>query len=157
MDFNALITRMTQSACAGNGRDVAACFTPDGVYDDVFYGGFKGGDIATLIEDRFHRDGTRFRWDILSCLEGDGLGMARYLFSYDSRLAGHEGRRAMFEGVAVCGLRDGLISRYEEVAESAVGLSLIGFPDARLGKVLARHARHLCDRPEAAAHIGTSR
>ena len=37
------------------------CFTPDGVYHDVFYGAFEGRDrIAEMIRDYFHRDGCNF-------------------------------------------------------------------------------------------------
>ena len=36
--FGDLITRMTAAVCRGDGRAAAACFTPDGVYHDGFYG-----------------------------------------------------------------------------------------------------------------------
>ena len=59
--FADLITAMTAAAAAGRGHDVAACFTPDGVYHDVFYGDFQGpAAIADLIENHFHRDAEAF-------------------------------------------------------------------------------------------------
>ena len=52
MDFGVLIRKMTQAACEGDGAGVAACFTEDGVYHDVFYGSFEGrGRIAEMIND----------------------------------------------------------------------------------------------------------
>ena len=42
MDFGVLIRKMTQAACEGDGAGVAACFTENGVYHDVFYGSFEG-------------------------------------------------------------------------------------------------------------------
>lgn len=157
MGFGALIRRMTDAACRGDGAGVAACFTPDGVYHDVFYGAFQGPAIADMIEGHFHRDGMNFRWDIHHPAETDGVGYARYVFSFDSRLKGHHGRRACFEGVAVCRLQDGLISDYREVAEATTGLSMIGFPEGRLAKFVAKQARDLMDRDEAAAHRGSGR
>ena len=79
---------------------------------------------------------------------------ARYVFSYRSRLDGCEGRRAVFEGVAICRLWGGLIADYREVANAAAGLSLMGFSDARLARIIARQASELLARDEAAAHRG---
>lgn len=152
MAFDELIRRMTSAACAGDGAGVAACFTPDGVYHDVFYGAFQGDDIARMIEGHFHRDARDFRWDIHDPVEGDGIGYARYVFSFTSKLPGHDGRRACFEGVAICQLKDGLIQHYSEVAEATAGLALMGFPDGRIAKHAKRMGRYLMDRDEAAHH-----
>lgn len=152
MGFAELIRRMTEAACRGDGAGVASCFTPDGVYHDVFYGAFRGPEIVGMIEDLFHRDGANFRWDIHDPVDDGETGYARYVFSFDSRLAGHEGNRALFEGVAICRLKDGLIAEYSEVAEASTGLALIGFPEARLARFIARQAAALSDRDEARAH-----
>ena len=155
MDFAALISRMVAAACAGDGQGVADCFAEDGVYHDVFYGAFRGrAGIARMIEENFHRDGEDFRWDVHDPVEAGGTGYARYVFSYRSRLKGCEGRRAVFEGVAVCRLRDGLIAEYREVANAATGLSLMGFADGRLARFVARQAAELTAREEAAGHLG---
>ena len=55
MEFGALIRQMTQSVCDGDGDRVAACFTEDGVYHDVFYGAFEGrhGHLSRCAEARF--------------------------------------------------------------------------------------------------------
>ena len=157
MDFGALIRTMTQAACNGDGAGVAACFAPDGVYHDVFYGEFQGPDIARMIEDYFHRDAENFRWDIHNPVAGDGTGYARYVFSFDSKLAGHEGNRACFEGVAICRLQDGLIAEYHEVAETVTGLSMLGFQDGRIAGYAAKKGRALLARDEARLHRpGTS-
>ncbi|MEM7742972.1 MAG: nuclear transport factor 2 family protein [Pseudomonadota bacterium] len=154
MSFAELITCMTQAACLGDGAAVAACFTADGRYHDVFYGTFQGAEIVDLIEGRFHRDGGDFRWDLHEPVATGGIGYVRYVFSYVSRLEGHAGRRACFEGVAICRLKDGLIQEYREVANAATGLSLMGFPEARVARFVAREARDLLAREEAAAHRG---
>ena len=156
--FADLITAMTAAAAAGRGDDVAACFTPDGVYHDVFYGDFQGpAAIADLIENHFHRDAEAFRWDVHDPAETEGVGYARYTFSYRSRLAGCEGRRGAFEGVAICRIRDGLIADYSEIANAATGLRMIGFDANGLAKFIDREAAHLMARDEMAAHRDTAR
>lgn len=153
MSFPDLIRRLSAAATAGDAPGVAACFTEDGVYHDVFYGSFRGrAAIIDMIENRFHRDAEGFRWDMRDPVEAGGVGYARYLFSYRSRLAGCEGRRAMFEGVAVCRLQEGLIADYSEVANAATGLSMLGFSDARIARFAARQATELAARREAAKH-----
>ncbi|MEM9140432.1 MAG: nuclear transport factor 2 family protein, partial [Pseudomonadota bacterium] len=116
MAFEALIRSMTEAACRGDGLGVADCFTADGVYHDVFYGAFRGRDIARMIEGHFHRDARDFRWDLHGPVSDGAVGYARYVFSYESKLPGHAGQRACFEGVAICRLQDDLIADYREVA-----------------------------------------
>jgi hypothetical protein len=155
MSFAELISHMIDAACRGDGGGVAEYFTPEGVYHDVFYGSFRGrAEIARMIDRFFHRDGQEFRWDIHDPVDAGGTGYARYVFSYRSRLAGYEGRRAVFEGVAICRLEDGLIADYREVANAATGLKLLGFADARLARFVARQAAELTAREEAAGHLG---
>lgn len=157
--FAALIRHMTEAACKGDGAAVAGCFTTDGVYHDVFYGSFRGDGIAEMIEKYFHRDGKNFRWDIHDPVESTSedfqrysIGYARYVFSYTSRMEAYKGRRAIFEGVAVCRLRDGLIDDYREVANATTGLSMLGFTDDRIARFVDRQATELAARPEAAGH-----
>lgn len=153
MDFAALITTMTTAAAEGRGGDVAVCFTPDGVYHDVFYGDFQGPEaIADLIENHFHRDAESFRWNLHNPAETDGVGYARYTFSYRSKLAGCEGKRGAFEGVAICRLRNGLIANYSEIANAATGLRMIGFGAEGVAKFIDREAAHLMARDEMAVH-----
>jgi ketosteroid isomerase-like protein len=153
MSFAALLSAMTAAACRGDGAAVAACFTPDGVYHDCFYGAFAGAAIAQMIEGFFHRDARDFRWDLHDAVDDGRTGYARYVFSYTSRLPEADGRRAIFEGVSICRLRDGRIESYREVANSAVGLLTLGFSPERIAKFLAREARELAAREEAAGHV----
>ena len=144
---------MTSAACAGDGAGVAACFTPDGVYHDVFYGAFVGPDIKDMIENYFHRDGKSFRWDVHDPVASGDIGYARYVFSYESKLEAARGRRAIFEGVAVCHLRDGLIVSYSEVANAAAGLTCLGFAPERVAKFLSKQSDELKQRAESQGHV----
>ena len=75
--FAALLGRMTAAAVAGDGRAVRACFTPDGIYHDCFYGSFAGDDIVGMIENYFHRDATCFIWDLHDPVATAERGYAR--------------------------------------------------------------------------------
>ena len=152
MEFGKLIQTMADAICRGDGEAAAACFHDDGVYHDVFYGAFPKPEIPVLVADRFHRDATRFVWDMHDAVATDTQGYARYVFSYDGKMSGSEGRRAIFEGVSVCTLRDGLILEYHEVANTSTGLYMLGFPPERLQKIVARQADALAARDESRHH-----
>ncbi len=153
-NFEELITSMTQAAVRGDGAGVAACFTADGTYDDVFYGAFTGPDaIADMIENHFHRDGANFRWDLFDPLDNGALGYVRYVFSYDAKIERWKGNRSVFEGIIRCRLRDGLIEHYGEVATAATGLHLMGASPEQVARFTARQADELTGRDEAAPHI----
>lgn len=154
MKFEELITQMTQAAAQGNGAEVASCFAEDGVYHDCFYGSFRGREkITEMVEAYFHRDGKDFIWDLHDPVSSGELGYVRYVFSYTSKLEESSGKRALFEGVCICKLKDGLLFDYREVANAAVGLHMMEFPPQRLAKLVGREAHELSERMEAAHHL----
>lgn len=154
MEFDALIRKMMQSASDGNGAEVAACFTEDGIYDDVFYGVFQGhARIAEMINEYFHRDACNFRWDPHDPVSDGKTGYVRYVFSYESKLGEAAGKRTMFEGVGIVELRDGLIAHYKEVANSAPGLQRMGFGPERLAKFVSKQGAELAARDESKGHL----
>lgn len=153
-DLIVLLARFSGAAVAGDGQGVAACFAEDGRYNDVFYGSFDGRDaIADMIENRFHRDGADFRWDFHDPVGTEETGYARYLFSYRSKKANADAARAVFEGVAILTMRDGLIGEYAEVANPYTGLARMGLSDAHLAKFARTEAEKLAARPEAHRHL----
>ena len=155
MEFEELIVTMTQAVVRGDGDGAAVCFADGGVYHDVFYGAFPKPDIPRMVSDYFHRDAERFRWDIHEPVSNGDVGYARYVFSYDAKIAGSEGKRAVFEGVAVCRLEEGLIVSYNEVANTSTGLQLLGFSAERLSRTVGRQIDELTARDEVAAHLGS--
>lgn len=149
-----LLTAFTRHVEAGDGPAFAALFTPAGVYHDVFYGAFHGRDrIAAMLTDWFHRDARDFRWDMHQPVFDGTTLYARYVFSFTSKLAGAEGRRAMFEGVSIMTIHDGLIAAYQEIANPGPGLLDLGFPPERVVKILGREGASLKARAEAARHL----
>lgn len=139
--FAALLGRMTRAICAGDGVGAAACFTPQGVYHDGFYGEFKGRDEIARMVGIFHRDARDFEWTLMDTLSDGRVGYARYEFRYVSKLPGAEGRPAGFSGTSFCVLEGGLIRRYEEQFERAPVLAQLGFSDERIAKSVRRWAK----------------
>ena len=151
-------TEMLRSFCDAverrDGKAFAALFTEDGVYHDVFYGAFKGREkIAELIDDWFYRTASDFRWDMHAPVSDGETLYARYTFSYRSLLPEAKGARAMFEGVAIMKLRDGLIIEYREVANTAPSFVDMNFAPERIAKIAARQGAALKARPEMARHL----
>ncbi|MEM8752274.1 MAG: nuclear transport factor 2 family protein [Pseudomonadota bacterium] len=153
MSFEALLREVAKGVETADGARVAAAFAEDGVYRDVFYGDFRGrAAIREMVEERFHRDGEAFRWEMFDVVEGEGRGYARYLFSYLPKRPEATGR-VVFEGIVSARLSGGLILDYDEVAEAAVALSSLGTEDARLAAWVAKRAECLRGRPDAARHL----
>lgn len=156
MECADLLEEFTAAAIAGDGRRFAALFADDGTYHDVFYGAFTGrAEIADMLENRFHRDAENFLWDMHDPVRQDDLVYARYVFSYDSKLAGAAGRRGLFEGVSILRLRGPLIADYREVANLGPGLARLGFAPDRLAKLMNRFTEALAGRPESQRHLCT--
>jgi len=155
MDFATVINKLAATASAGQGAEMAALFAQDGVYHDCFYGSFTGREaIRDMIENYFHRDAEDFIWDMHDAVNGHGIGYARYVFSYRSKLADYAGNLGMFEGVAIVRYNEaGEITDYREVAETGAGLSALGFAPERIAKFMAREATALQSRDESAAHV----
>lgn len=136
-----------------DGKGFASLFTEDGVYHDVFYGAFAGREkIAQMIDDWFYRTATDFRWVMHDPVSDGKTLYARYTFSYKSLLPEANGARAMFEGVAIMTLRDGLILEYHEVANTAPAFVDLNFAPERIAKIIAKQGAALKARPEMARH-----
>ena len=140
-EFRALIERMSQAICRGDGAAAAACFTPDGSYHDGFYGEFRGRDaIRGMVENHFHANARDFSWTLSDALSDGSLAYARYAFSYISKIEGSEGKRIFFSGISQVRLEDGLIAHYVEVFDRGVALAQMNFAPERIAKSLKRWA-----------------
>ncbi len=141
-EFRALIERMTQAICRGDGAATAACFVPDGIYHDGFYGEFRGHDaIRDMVEQHFHANARDFTWKLSDALSDGSLAYARYDFSYVSRVPGSASVRVYFAGISQVRLQDGLIARYGEMFDRGTALVQMDFEPARIVKSLKRWAQ----------------
>ena len=154
MNIEAMLCAFCDAVERRDGKAFAALFTEDGVYHDVFYGTFSSrAKIAELIEDWFYRTATDFRWDMHEPVSDGETLYARYTFSYRSTLPEAKGARAMFEGVAIMKLRDGLIASYREVADTAPAFVDMNFAPERIARIAARQGTELKARPEMRRHL----
>jgi ketosteroid isomerase-like protein len=154
MDTTQMLRAFCDAVEQRNGKAFAKLFTEDGVYHDVFYGAFAGHTkIAGMIDDWFYRTATDFRWDMHDPVSDGETLYARYTFSYRSILPEAKGARAMFEGVAIMRLRDGEITEYHEVANTAPAFVDLNFTAERIVKIMARQGAALKARPEMARHL----
>jgi len=149
-----LVDSVARAVDTRDGAAMAALFTEDGVYHDVFYGEFAGrARIAELVNDWIYRAARDTRWDMFDPVGNDERVYARYVWSYVSTLPEAGGKRVAFEGVCMLELRGGLIAEYREIANTAPALLDIGFPPERVGKIMARQGAAFKARPEVAAHF----
>ena len=154
MDSAKMLRAFCDAVEQHDGAAFAKLFTEDGVYHDVFYGAFAGRNkIAGMIDDWFYRTAKDFRWDMHSPVSDGKTLYARYTFSYLSTLPEAKGARAMFEGVAIMTLRDGLITEYHEVANTATGFVDMNFAPERIAKIFAKQGAALKARPEMKRHL----
>ena len=154
MNSTAMLRSFCDAVAARDGKSFAALFTEDGVYHDVFYGAFEGrAKIAEMIDEVFCRTATDFRWEMHSPLSDGNMLYAHYTFSYRSKLPEAKGARVMFEGVAMMKLRDGKITCYHEVANTAPALVDMNFAPERIAKIFAKQGAELKARPEMRRHL----
>jgi ketosteroid isomerase-like protein len=154
MTISAMLRTFCDAVERRDGKAFAELFTDDGVYHDVFYGAFEGrAKIAEMIGHHFYRTATDFRWDMHAPVSDGATLYARYTFSYRSLLPEAKGARAMFEGVAIMTLRDGFITEYQEVANTAPAFVDMNFAPERIAKIAARQGAALKARPEMQRHL----
>ena len=154
MTISTMLRTFCEAVERREGKRFAELFTEDGVYHDVFYGAFEGrAKIAEMIDDHFYRTATDFRWDMHAPVSDGETLYARYTFSYRSLLPEAKGARAMFEGVAIMTLRNGLIAEYREVANTAPGFVDMNFAPERIARIAAKQGAALKARPEMKRHL----
>jgi ketosteroid isomerase-like protein len=153
-DFQALLAEFTAAVEAGDGARLAALFCADGVYNDVFYGAFRGRDaIAEMIDKHFWGHARDFVWEMKAPVCDGQTGYAHYVFSYTSTLDEAAGRRVVFEGYARFDLADDGIKEYSEVFDAGLALAQLGFPPPRLARHLDKAAARLRGKYRGTRHI----
>jgi ketosteroid isomerase-like protein len=154
MTLATLLTAFTSAVEKGDGGALADCFTPDGVYDDYFFGPSRPGrDGIVEMLAHFYEGGKDFRWDFSDVVEAGPLGYASYCFSYTSTLPEAKGARVAFEGIARFKLENGKIKHYSEVFDRSLPLSQIDFAPERLKKIALKYSARLKETPAMARHI----
>ena len=72
-DFSDLLSRFTKAVTANDGAGFSGLFTEDGVYDDGFFGEYRGRRAIAEMLQHFHETGSNFRWDFFDPLSDGRL------------------------------------------------------------------------------------
>lgn len=151
--FTEILAAFTTAVETADGPRFSALFTEDGIYDDVFYGEYRGREaIAEMLVGRFHRDGENFLWRMLDPVDNGTHGYARWLFSYDCKLPHIKGKRIFMDGVGLFELRDGLISRYEDAVRTAEMMNQLEMPREKQTRVVSKMLHKQLSHPGWAEH-----
>jgi limonene-1,2-epoxide hydrolase len=152
MEFNALVNRFAAAAASGNGDALADLFTPDGTYDDYFFGPSTGREAIKAMLAHFAEGGRNFRWEFFDAVRSGDVGYASYRFSFDSRRPEANGARVTFDGIGRFDMQGDRIKRYSEVFDRGMALAQQAFEPAHLSRIEMKYARALKARPEWKAH-----
>jgi ketosteroid isomerase-like protein len=153
VEFEAVVKAFCAAVEAGDGRQLAELFTPDGIYHDTFYGAFQGREaIRGMLEQRFHGDAERFLWEPRDMVSSGGIGYARWRFSYSSTLGDSKGKRVVVEGISCFELVDGAIRHYSEKFDSGIALAQLDFAPERMLKLFRRWGEEMMGDPALEPH-----
>ena len=153
MDFAELVHRFAAAAASGDGDALADLFTPDGTYDDYFFGPSTGHAAIKAMLAHFAEGGRDFRWEFFDPVQSGGIGYASYRFSYHATHPAAQGARVVFDGVGRFDLEEGRIRRYSEVFDRGMALAQQYFEPERLRRIALRYAAALKLRPEWKRHL----
>jgi ketosteroid isomerase-like protein len=151
--FDSLLEKFAASVAANDGAGLGALFTPDGVYDDYFFGAHRGRAAIAEMLGRFHEGGEQYRWEFFEPLSDGKTGYARYRFSYRSKVPGSAGKPIVFEGISVMQLQDGLIAQYAEVFDRGTAFVQLGFPAGKVARLLEKYSEGQNATPGFQAHL----
>jgi hypothetical protein len=141
MEFSELVKRFAAAAASGDGDALADLFTPDGTYDDYFFGPCSGGEAIKKMLAHFD-----------PVAAGD-IGYASHRFSFEATRAEAKAARVAFDGIGRFDLEGGRIKRYSEVFDRGMALAQQAFEPERVRKIALKYATALKARPEWQVHV----
>lgn len=153
MPFAELVGRFAAAAASGDGDALTELFTPEGTYDDYFFGPCTGREAIKAMLAHFAEGGRDFRWEFFDAVRSGDVGYAAYRFSFQSTLPAAEGARVVFDGIGRFDLEGDRIRRYSEVFDRGMALAQQAFEPERLRKIALRYADALKARPEWKRHL----
>jgi ketosteroid isomerase-like protein len=153
MDFTKLVNGFAAAAAAGDGDALADLFTPDGTYDDYFFGPHTGRVAIKRMLAHFAEGGRDFRWEFHDPVQAGNLGYASYRFSYTSTHPDSNSARVVFDGIGRFELDGDRIRRYSEVFDRGMALAQQAYAPERVSRILQRYAAALKASPEWKSHL----
>ena len=153
MTFAELVDRFAAAAAGGDADALADLFTPEGSYDDYFFGPCSGRQGIKQMLAHFAEGGRNFRWEFYDPVIAGQIGYASYRFSFEFTRPEAKGTRVTFDGIGRFDLDGDRIQRYSEVFDRGMALAQQAFEPERLRKIELKYANALKSRPEWAAHL----
>jgi hypothetical protein len=151
--FADLLKNFAGAVQANDGTGLARLFTPDGVYEDGFFGAHRGRAAIAAMLQRFYDTGSDYLWEFFDPVCNGAIGYARFRFSYASRMPESAGRPVLFEGISCFQFEAEFISRYSEVFDTGVALVQLGFAAERIRRILEKTAAAQNRTREARPHL----
>ena len=153
MEFAELVKQFAAAAASGNGDALADLFTPDGTYDDYFFGPSTGREAIKKMLAHFGDGGaTSAGSSSIRCSAATSATPATGSAS-NSKRPEAKGARVTFDGIGRFDLEGGRIRRYSEVFDRGMALAQQEFEPERLRKIGLKYAAALKARPEWAGHV----
>jgi ketosteroid isomerase-like protein len=153
-EFARLLEGLTRAAESGDGAKFANHFTEDATYHDYIYGPHTGrAEIATMMQDLFHRDAADYRWEMFDPVCNGDLGYAWSLSSFTSTVPDFAGQRVVIDGISRFVLRGALIAEYHESVNGGVAMAQLGVAPERMAKVFRKWSGWLQQRPETQDYL----
>ena len=142
MDFDVLVKKFTRYVEHNLGGKLSNLFTEDGVYDDYIYGPFEGREnIKTMLTKHFHEDAKDMTWEMYDPIYKDGIGYAKYRFSFTSTIPESLGAKVAIPGMAYFKFEDGLIKYYGEMVNGGIAMVQLNLPATKIKRVFQKWAR----------------
>jgi steroid delta-isomerase-like uncharacterized protein len=115
-----------------------ACFTPDGIYTDNFFGPHRGTASLRAMFERMFREGRDYSWVMDTVVETRERAAAEWTFSYVATAAvpRSAGKRVRFRGMSFFEVEGGRIAAYRECFDLGVACLQLGFAPESIAKVL---------------------
>src|SRR5262245_66621317 len=152
MTFAELIDRFAAAAAAGDGDGLADLFTPEGTYDDYFFGPCSGRAAIKAMLVHFAEGGRNFRWEFYDPAISGSIGYASYRFSFESTRPEASGR-VTFDGIGRFDLARDRIRRYSEVFARGMALAPQAYEPERLRRPALQNATARTARAERARPV----
>lgn len=130
-------------ASAFNSRDVdgvLACFAPDAIYRDLFYGTFAGHDQIRSLFERMYDEGDRHEWTMTRVVMDPGCTVGEWTFTVtvSAAVPPSAGRTLTFSGVSVFETIGGMCHTYREHFDRGAALLALGIRPAAVAAIVAR-------------------
>ena len=151
--FATMLDELAAACVANDGARFAGLFTEDGIYEDDFFGLYRGRAAIVAMLQRFHDTGENYRWDFRDLVTDGALGYATFRFSFASKMPGYEGKPVLIVGISCFRFAGELIAAYRETFDTGIALAQLGFPAERIKRVLDKEAAAQNASPEAREHL----